>query len=70
MRARFDENKNMKDEVKATQLLNEAEEELAKKMHYQPKQCKLILIKSSCSYKIIHFPFFYNEKSIHYHHGP
>ncbi|CAH1394061.1 unnamed protein product [Nezara viridula] len=37
MRARFEENKNIKDEVKAAQLVKEAEEELRMKMHYQPK---------------------------------
>ncbi|XP_014294338.1 NADH dehydrogenase [ubiquinone] 1 beta subcomplex subunit 9 [Halyomorpha halys] len=43
MRARFDENKKITDEVKAARLLKEGEEELAKKVHYMPKQFPLTI---------------------------
>uniref|UniRef100_A0A0A9W0G0 NADH dehydrogenase [ubiquinone] 1 beta subcomplex subunit 9 n=1 Tax=Lygus hesperus TaxID=30085 RepID=A0A0A9W0G0_LYGHE len=38
MRARFDENRNIKNEKKIAELLNDGEEELFRRMHWQPKK--------------------------------
>ena len=40
LRARFDENKDIKDMMVAQQLLDEGEKELFSLIHYQPRQCE------------------------------
>ena len=40
MRARFEENRNIKDEKKMSELLIAGEKELANNMHWQPRKCK------------------------------
>lgn len=42
LRQRFEENRNVKDMRVAKQLLEDGEQELFKKQHYQPKKCKYI----------------------------
>ena len=44
LRARFDENKDIKDMRVAQQLLDEGEKELFSVIHYQPRQCEYSLI--------------------------
>lgn len=39
LRARFDENKNVKDARQAQKLLIDGERELFEKQHFQPKKC-------------------------------
>jgi hypothetical protein len=40
LRQRFEENRNVRDMRVAKQLLEEGEQELFKKQHYQPKKCE------------------------------
>jgi len=40
LRQRFEENRDVKDMRVAKQLLEDGEQELFKKQHYQPKKCE------------------------------
>lgn len=40
MRAKFEENRGIRDMRIACELIEEAEKELAAKQHWQPKKCK------------------------------
>lgn len=60
LRQRFEENRDIKDMRVAKQLLEDGEQELFKKQHYQPKKCECNdkRFREFFSYASIWKPFF------------
>jgi hypothetical protein len=70
MRQRFEENRNIKDMRVAKQLLEDGEQELFNKQHYQPKKCEYSdkkVYKVFFSYVIAWKPFFKSPRSLSSH---
>lgn len=64
LRQRFEENRNIKDMRAAKQLLEDGEQELFEKQHYQPKKCEY---NDKKVYRVLFLMLLFGNHSLNHH---